>query len=80
MLRNGIVGSYGSSVLSWFLKKIYFLNFWLWWVFVAALGLSPALAGEATLGCSVQLLTVVASSVVEHRLQASEVSSCCGWA
>ena len=49
-------------------KKIIFI-FWLWWVFVAAHGLSLVTVSR---GCSSQqvcgLLTMMASVVAEHRL------------
>ena len=47
--------------------------FWLHWVFIAVSGLSLVAASGAILGCSDRLLTVMASLVVEHRIQAAWV-------
>ena len=61
-------------LLGWFLflkkkKQTLFIYFWLFWVFVAALGLSLVVAGGgATLVAGCGLLIVVASLVAEHEL------------
>ena len=50
---------------------IFKICFWLSWVFVAACGLSlAAVSGDYSLVVVCRLLTVVASLVVDHGLQA----------
>ena len=63
--RNGFAGSYGSSVFSF--KN--FVHLWLCLGFVPAYGLSLAAVSRAILVVMHRLLIVVASLVVEHRLQ-----------
>ena len=61
MDQSGRFGGFFFNFLkNKFIYFIYFLNFWLRWVFVAARGLSLVVAHG--------LLIAVASLVVEHRL------------
>ena len=54
-----------------FLALFIYLILWLWWVFVAACGLSLVVVSGGYCLVAVQgLLTAVASLVVEHRLKA----------
>ena len=66
-----------------------FIYFWLCWVFVAACDLFPNCGKSGLLFVVVhRILTVVASFVVEHRLQGTQalvvvvfgLSSCGAWA
>ena len=57
--------------LFFFFKLIYLFDFWLCWVFVAALRLSPVAASEGySLAAAHRLLTAAASLAAEHTLQA----------
>ena len=59
-----------------FKKYLFIIASWLWWVYVAACGLSPVIVNG---GCPVvavlRFLIAVASLVVEHRLQAQGLQS-----
>ena len=51
--------------------------FWLHWIFVSALGLSPGMvSGGYSPVAGLVLLTVVASLAVEHNPKVSGLSSC----
>ena len=64
-----------SVMLSIFL--IYFIYLWLCWVFVSVRGLSSSCGKRGPLFIAVRgPLTIVASLVVEHRLQTRRLSNC----
>ena len=62
------------------LKNFFSHYFWLYWVFVAACGLSLAATGEDCSAAVVRgLLTVGASLAEKHGLQVHGLSSCSAW-